>query len=180
MSKNILILSTSLHAGSNSEALADAFFSGAVEGGHQVEKITLAGRQIGYCIGCLSCQKSGRCVLRDDMDGILEKLIRADAVVFATPIYFYEMCGQLKTLLDRTNPLFASDYAIRDVYLLATAADREEGAMDGALQGLQGWLDCFGKTRLAGVVRACGVTHGGEMERFPAVLDQARRMGRDA
>lgn len=62
----------------------------------------------------------------------------AEVIVFATPIYFYEMCGQMKTLLDRTNPLFPSDYAFRDIYLLASAADGAESAMDGAVKGLAG------------------------------------------
>ena len=84
----------------------------------------------------------------------------AEVIVFATPIYFYEMCGQMKTLLDRTNPLFPSDYAFRDIYLLASAADGAESAMDGAVKGLQGWIDCFEKARLKGVVRGVGVTGG--------------------
>lgn len=61
-------------------------------------------------------------------------------VVFATPIYFYEMCGQMKTLLDRTNPLFIQDYQFRDIYLLATCADENEAAIDTAISGLQGWI----------------------------------------
>ena len=114
------------------------------------------------------------------MDEILEKLGRADVVVFATPIYYYGMSGQMKTLLDRANPLFSAEYPFRDIYLLATAADAEESAMDGAVNGLQGWLNCFEKTRLAGVVRACGVTGPGEMTRYPDVLALARQMGTKA
>ena len=64
----------------------------------------------------------------------------ADILVFASPIYFYEMCGQMKTLLDRTNPLFPSDCAVRDICLLATAADAGEQATDGAIRGLRGWI----------------------------------------
>ena len=64
-------------------------------------------------------------------------MLHADAIVFATPIYFYEMCGQMKTLLDRTNPLFSADYSFTDIYLLATAADSSKNSMDGAIKGLQ-------------------------------------------
>lgn len=77
----------------------------------------------------------------------------AEVIAFATPIYFYEMCGQMKTLLDRSNPLFPSDYAFRDIYLLATAADSAESSMDGAVKGLEGWIACFEKAALRGVVR---------------------------
>lgn len=180
MSKRVLIISTTLRGGGNSEVLADAFLNGAVEAGHEVDKICLDGNDLRFCVGCLSCQRTGKCVLRDGMGAILEKMLRADVLVFATPIYFYEMSGQMKTLLDRTNPLFAADYPFRDVYLLATAADGAESAMEGAIHGLQGWLDCFEKTRLAGVVRACGVTGAGEIKNDSAVLEQARQMGREA
>ena len=59
-------------------------------------------------------------------------------IAFATPIYYYEMCGQMKTLLDRMNPLYTSEYAFRDIYLLTTAAENDESAMDGAVKGMQG------------------------------------------
>lgn len=71
------------------------------------------------------------------------------------------MSGQMKTMLDRSNPLFPADYAFRDIYLLATAAADEESAMDGAIKGLTGWIDCFAKTSLKGVVRSIGVTDVG-------------------
>ena len=61
------------------------------------------------------------------------------------------MSGQMKTLLDRTNPLFPVDYAFRDIYLLATAADEEESTMDGAVKGLEDWIACFENCHLAGV-----------------------------
>ena len=57
----------------------------------------------------------------------------AEVIAFATPIYFYEMCGQMKTLLDRSNPLFPSDYAFRDIYLLATAPSIELSALSAAV-----------------------------------------------
>ena len=178
MSKRVLILSTSPRKNGNSEALADAFRSGAEEAGHEVEKICLHGKRIQFCRGCLACQKTKQCVIDDDMGPVLEKLARADAVVFATPIYFYEMCGQMKTLLDRTNPLFPADYAFRDVYLLATAADGDEAAMDGAVKGLEGWIACFDKARLAGVVRGAGADGIGAIRNCPAALEKARNLGR--
>ena len=59
----------------------------------------------------------------NDMPAIVQQMKQADILVFATPIYYYEMCGQMKTLLDRANPLYTDDYAFRDVYLLSAAAD---------------------------------------------------------
>ena len=67
MSKNILVISSSLRGGSNSDILADEFIRGAREAGNKVEKISLRGKKINFCIGCLACQQSGTCVLKDDM-----------------------------------------------------------------------------------------------------------------
>ena len=177
MSKNVLILSTSPRKGGNSDLLADAFAAGAREAGHEVEKVCLYDKDIAFCRGCLACQKTQRCVIRDDADAIAQKMLTADVLVFATPIYFYEMCGQMKTMLDRTNPLFPADYAFRDVYLLASAADTDESAMDGAIKGLQGWIACLEKATLKGVIRGVGAEGVGAVRNIPGVLENARDMG---
>ena len=180
MSKKILILSTSPRKGGNSDGLADAFAEGAREAGHQVEKIVLYDKTIGFCRGCLACQKTQRCVIRDDADAIAQTMRSAEVIVFATPVYFYEMCGQMKTLLDRSNPLFPSDYAFRDIYLLATAADSAESSMDGAVKGLEGWIACFEKAALRGVVRGTGADGAGTILQVPAALKSAFELGNKA
>lgn len=177
MSKKILVISTSPRKGGNSDALADEFVRGAQENGNQVEKVTLYDKTIGFCKGCLSCQSSGRCVIRDDADTIAQKMGAADVIVFATPIYYYGMCGQMKTMLDRSNPLFSADYRFRDIYLLAAAAEEDAHTVDGAVTGLMGWIDCFEKASLAGTVFAGGVTAAGEIQGHPA-LKKAYEMGK--
>ena len=177
MSKTVLVLSTSPRKGGNSDALAGAFVRGAQEAGHQVEKITLYDKTIGFCKGCLTCQNTQRCIIRDDADAITQKMLTADVIAFATPIYYYGMCGQMKTLLDRANPLFPADYQFRDIYLLAAAAEADEHTVDGAVTGLQGWIDCFEKSRLAGTVFAGGVTAVGEIQGHPA-LQRAFDLGK--
>ena len=104
MSKKVLIVSASPRKNSNSEALALSFAEGAREAGHEVEFISLRGKTLNFCRGCFVCQEKQRCVIRDDGDLICQKALTADVLVFATPIYYYEMSGQLKTLLDRLNP----------------------------------------------------------------------------
>ena len=178
--KKVLVISTSLRPVSNSALLADAFAGGAAEAGHEVEKVSLRGKTIGFCTGCLACQKTQRCVIRDDAPEIVQKMKGADIVAFATPVYYYELAGQLKTLLDRANPLFPGDYAFRDIYLLASAAEDDARAVDGALHGLEGWVRCFEKCRIAGVLRGVGVTGPGEVREKAALLEAARRMGTGA
>ena len=176
--KKVLIVSSSPRAGSNSEALATAFAKGAQEAGHEAELISLRDKTVGFCRGCFACQETQRCIIRDDADVIREKALTADVLVFATPIYYYEMSGQLKTLLDRLNPLFPSDYAFRDVYMLTAAAEDGEQVPQRAVSGLEGWIECFERARLAGTVFMGGVTAAGEAPEHPA-LEQAHRMGKN-
>ena len=176
--KKVLIVSTSPRMNSNSEALANAFADGAREAGHAAEVITLRGKTIQFCRGCFVCQEKLRCVIRDDADVICQKAVDADVLVFATPIYYYEMSGQLKTLLDRMNPLFPSDYAFRDVYLLTSAAEDEEHVPQRAVSGVEGWVECFERAQLAGTVFMGGVTAAGENPQHPA-LELAYRMGKN-
>ena len=137
--------------------LADKFVEGALSAGNDVEKISLIGKEIQFCKGCFACQKLGRCVIKDDVNAIMGKVLEADVVCWATPIYYYEMSGQMKTLIDRLNALYPLDYKFRDVYLLTTAAEDEEETPKRAEAGLTGWIDCFPKSRLAGTLFCGGV-----------------------
>lgn len=176
--KKVLIISTSLRRNSNSDYIAREFERGAKDAGNEVEFVSLIGKKIDFCIGCLSCQLTQECVIKDDANEIAEKVKNADVVVYATPVYYYEMSGQMKTLIDRMNCLFPSDYKFRDVYLLAASAENEESAMDGAVKGVQGWVDCFEKANLAGVIRGTGLTETGEAKKDEEILKKAYEMGK--
>ena len=174
--KKILIISTSLRGVSNSHLLAESFAGGARDAGNNVELITLHDKEIKFCIGCLNCQKTGKCVIKDDAPVIVEKMHDADVLVLATPIYYYEMSGQLKTLLDRANPLYDGDYRFKDVYMLTSAAEDDKTTPQRAISGLEGWIECFDRARLAGSVFAGGVTEPGEIKGHPS-LEIAYEMG---
>lgn len=175
--EKILIISTSLRSNSNSDALAEAFAKGAKEAGHQVQKICLRDKTIGFCKGCLACLKAGKCVIKDDAVEIAEQMKEAEVIAFATPIYYYEMAGQMKTMLDRANPLYGSDYAFGDIYLLSSAAENEDEVDRRAVSGLEGWIECFERARLAGTVFAGGVDASGTIEGHSA-LQNAYEMGK--
>ena len=177
MSK-VLVITTSLRAKSNSDILADRLAEGAKDAGHSVECISLKGRDIKYCIGCLTCQKTQKCVIKDDVPAIAEKVKNAETVVFVTPIYYYEMSGQMKTLLDRLNPLYPTDYKFRNIYMLSTAAEDEDFVPERAVSGLQGWIDCYEKAALAGTLFCGGVTAAGEASGKEKALEDAYGFGR--
>ncbi len=84
---------------------------------------------------------------------------------------YYEMAGQMKTLLDRANPLYSSDYRFREIYMLTSAAEAGAFVPERAVAGLTGWIDCFEKARLAGSVFAGGVGAQGETEGHPALKE---------
>ena len=178
MAKKVLIISTSLRGGSNSEILARECERGAKDAGLDVEYISLKGKQIQFCIGCLACQGKGTCVIEDDVAEIMAKVKKAESIVFATPIYYYEMSGQMKTLLDRLNPLYPTDYAFRNIYMIATAADGGEEAFSKAYNGLQGWVDCFENATLSGIVEGGQIGNSNDAGNHKEVMKKAYELGK--
>ena len=176
--KHIIVISTSLRHGSNSDMLADKFIAGATEAGHRVEKISLTGKSIQFCRGCMACQKLGKCVIKDDANDIMTRVLETDVIVWATPIYYYEMSGQMKTLIDRMNALYSLDYKFREVYMLSTAADDAPETPRRAEAGLTGWIDCFEKAHLAGTLFCGGVEDARDIE-GNAKLQEAYEMGKN-
>ena len=177
MSK-VLVITTSLRAKSNTDLLAQRLIAGAKDAGHQVEQISLKGKEIKFCMGCMACQKTQSCVLKDDALSIAEQVKNADTLVFVTPIYYYEMSGQMKTLLDRMNPLYTADYKFRRVYLLSCAADDAKETPERALNGLQGWIECFPKAELGGALFCGGIDGPGAASGNAEVLENAYEFGK--
>ena len=177
MSK-VLVITTSLRTNSNSDILAERLIAGAKDAGHDVEHISLKGKEIKFCIGCLACQKTQKCVQKDDAVWIAEKVKDAETLVFVTPIYYYEMSGQMKTLLDRLNPLFPTDYRFRRIYMLSVAAEDEEYVPEKAVSGLQGWVDCFEKAELVDTLFCGGMGDPNEARGRTAELEEAYEFGK--
>lgn len=176
MEKNVVVISSSLRIGSNSEIFAKEFIKGA-ERNNNVELINLKDYDINYCKGCLACQSTGKCVIEDDVKEIIEKVKNADVVVFATPIYYYSISGQLKTLLDRLNPLYISNYKFREIYLITTCADTDENAIDGSKVAIEGWVQCFPKSKLVKTFCGIGCNLGKDALEQQEQLVKVRKMG---
>lgn len=151
--KNVVVISSSLRNGSNSEILAKEFVR-AASFKNNVEYISLKNISLKFCIGCLACQRTGKCVINDDVRHYLEKISNADIIVFATPIYYYGMSGQLKTFLDRLNPLYVKHNNFKEIYLLASCADDSPSAINKTIVALNGWIECFDGVELKGTLLA--------------------------
>ena len=178
MSK-VLVITTSLRQNSNSDILASRLIAGAKKVGHKVERISLKGKKIGFCTGCLSCRETKRCVIRDDIIGISRQVKRADTLVFVTPIYFYNMSGQMKTLLDRLHPLYRDDYNFRNVYILSVAENDGDFVPEIAINGVEAWIDCFYKSELRGSLFCNEFLKPGEAADEKDDLEAAYKLGKE-
>ena len=175
--KKVLILAGSPRKGGNSDILCDAFAKGAAEAGHQVEKIYVQQLRIGGCMACYGCRGTGVCVQKDDMASVLEKLIAADVIVLATPVYFYSMDGQMKTLIDRTLPRY-TEIRDKEFYFIATAA-AGAGAMQRTKDAVEGFADCLPGPVVRDRIFGHGVYQKGGVEGTGAV-QQAYQDGKKA
>ncbi|MGV8083308.1 MAG: flavodoxin family protein [Coriobacteriia bacterium] len=176
MSKNVLVISASPRRGGNSDTLCDEFVSGAREAGHTVEKVFLLDKQIGFCRACDSCRRTGACVQKDDMAEILGKLVAADVIVMATPVYFYTMNAQMKTLIDRTVARY-TEISGKNFYFIMTAAVGSSRALERTLEGFRGFTSCLSAPQERGVIYGTGAWQRGDIKSSKA-MDEAREMGK--
>lgn len=176
--KNVLIISSTPRKGGNSDILCDRFAKGAEESGNQVEKVFLASKKIGYCRGCGVCNTTHKCVQKDDMAEILDKMVNADVIVLATPVYFYSLDAQMKTLIDRTVPRY-TEISDKDFYFIMTAADTDKANLERTMETFRGFTeDCLDGANEAGIIYGTGAWQIGEIKNTPA-YDEAYEMGKN-
>lgn len=176
--KNVLIISASPRKNGNSDILCDRFAEGAKESGNKVENVFLAGKNIGYCRGCGVCNNTHKCVMKDDMAEILGKMVDADVIVLATPVYFYSVDGQMKTFIDRTVPRY-TEVTDKDFYFIMTAADPDKSNLKRTMETFRGFTeDCLEGAREAGIIYGVGAWEKGEIKNTPA-YNEAYKMGKE-
>lgn len=162
--KNVLIISASPRKNGNSDILSDRFAEGARNSGHKIEKVFIASKNIGYCHGCGVCNNTHKCVQQDDMAEILDKMVNADVIVLATPVYFYSMNGQMKTFIDRTVPRY-TEISNKDFYFIMTAADTEKSSLERTMEAFRGFTeDCLNGAKEAGIIYGVGAWNVGEIK----------------
>ncbi len=178
MSKKVLILSGSPRRGGNSDLLCGEFARGAQESGSEVEIIRVAAKKIAPCSGCYNCSAhNGECVRKDDMTEVMQKMIDADVIVMASPVYFYSVNAQLKAVIDRTVARWL-EVKNKEFYYIVTMADEDVASADTALACLRGYAACVNGAQAKGVIIGSGVYEPGEVKNTPT-MEQAYRMGKN-
>lgn len=175
--KKVLILSGSPRKGGNSDLLCDEFMKGALEKGNEVEKICIADKKIAYCKACYFCRSSGgKCVIADDMSEILQKMIEADVIVLASPVYFYSIDAQLKAVIDRTVARW-TEVNNKDFYYIMTAADNDKESMGTTLACFRGYANCVNGAKECGIIYGTGVYEKGKIKET-STMKTAYQMGK--
>ena len=178
MTKKVLILSSSPRRGGNSDTLCDEFMRGAAESGNEVEKIFLRDKTIHPCTGCSVCSRDKKpCPQKDDAAEIIEKMLAADVIVMGTPVYFYAMSAQMKTLIDRCCGPY-TEMKNKEFYFIMTCADDNRAAMACTLECFRGFTACLNGAKEKGVIYGTGVYRPGEVMSSPA-MKEAYEMGKN-
>lgn len=169
MSKKVLILSGSPRKGGNSDILCDEFARGAQEAGNEVEKIRVEDKKIHPCSACYYCRDhGGECVHKDNMAEVLQKMIDADVLVLASPVYFYSIDAQLKAVIDRTVARWL-EVKNKEFYYIVTMADEGQESADTTLACFRGYADCVEGAVEKGVIIGNGVYEPGKIKNTSAM-----------
>lgn len=177
MSKKVLILSGSPRKGGNSDLLCDEFARGAAEAGHDVEKVRVAEKKIDFCRACYGCRNTGKCVIKDDMAELLDKMVAADVLVLASPVYFYSIDAQLKTVIDRSLARW-TEMDGTELYYIVTAADTDRSAAETTLGCFHGFAECVKNAKEQGTVYGMGTYEPGAVKDTP-MMQEAYQMGKN-
>ena len=177
MSKRVLILSGSPRKHGNTDRMADEFARGAIEAGHEVEKIFVCDRDIRPCRGCTTCVRNGStCAMKDDMAYVGSRMLSADAIALASPVYYYTWNAQMKAVLDRSVAV-SSKMRDKTFYLLSAGQAPDESYMKPMIEDFRRYIGCFKGSLEGGYAFAYGVDRPGDVEGTPE-LGQAYDMGR--
>lgn len=173
--------------GSNTEALLDKALEGAAAAGAEVEKLLVSRLKISPCIEDYGCLKAGICSIKDDMQAVYDKLLQADTVILASPIFFYGITAQAKALVDRCQALWVRRYVlktgtddrrVRKGAFISVGATKGGKLFDGAVLTVKYFFDAIG-VDYAGELLVRGVDDKGEIKEHPTALDDAFRLGQE-
>ena len=182
----VLGISTSPRIKGNSDLLLRRALAGAESAGADVEYVHLSECRIGPCIECNACYRAGECKVRDDYQVLLKKILDADRLVFATPIFFMSVCAQAKNLIDRGQCLWALKYVLkkesltvgrdRRAMVIAVGGSKSKKQFESNRLTMNTYFDVLDMKNAANLF-VNQVDDRGQIEEHPSALDQAYRLG---
>lgn len=172
---------------SNTEILLDKALEGARGAGAEVEKVLVSKLKISPCLEIYACLKDGNCAIKDDMQLLYEKLLEADHIVFASPIFFYGITSQAKAIVDRCQALWVrrhvlglgkEDKRVRRGVFISIGATRGTKLFDGAVLTVKYFFDAIG-VRYSGDLLVRGIDNKGQIGEHLEALEDAFRLGQE-
>ena len=183
----VLVLEGSPRRGGNSEVLMDVVARGINRAGGAVERVRVADLKIAPCMGCGGCDRTGHCVVEDEMTGLYEKIVSARRLILVSPVYFYALTAQLKAPIDRGQALWSrkqlqvkkglwQDDPDRKGFLVSVAATRGGRVFEGSVLTAKYFFDATGFA-YGGELLVRGIDSRGEMARAQQELARAEEFG---
>jgi multimeric flavodoxin WrbA len=172
---------------SNTEILLDRALEGAGESGAEIEKVLVSKLKIAPCLEIYACRKDGNCAIKDDMQLLYKKLLEADHVIFASPIFFYGITSQAKAVVDRCQALWVRTHVLgmgkedkreRRGVFISVGATRGAKLFEGAVLTVKYFFDAIG-VEYSGDLLVRGIDDKGQIKERPAALEDAFRLGQE-
>jgi hypothetical protein len=186
MTIKVLGISTSPRTPSNSDLLLRQGLAGAFSAGAQAEHLYLADYKINPCIECNKCNTTGRCVIKDDYEQVLKKMLDADRLIFASPVFFMSVCSQAKILIDRTQCLWVHKHLLgkkpfdierdRRAMIIAVGGSKSIKQFDNVRSTMKAYFDSLGFKYVSGLF-VNRIDAAGAVEKHPGALQEAFRLG---
>jgi multimeric flavodoxin WrbA len=174
--------------GGNTELLLKEFLRGCKDGGAEAEEVFLRELKISPCLEIYACKKTGECPIQDDMKPLYAKLVEADILAVASPIFFFAVSAHLKAMIDRCQALYAKKYLLkqpvapghagRKGVFLAVGGARDRKIFDGPLLTMKYFFDALDMTFVHSLLYR-GVDEKGEIRRHPTGLAEAYALGKE-
>jgi multimeric flavodoxin WrbA len=169
----------------NTALLLDEALKGAKQQGADIDKIIVDKLDIQPCREYYGCEKDGKCVIKDDMDSIYQKLLDADRVILASPMFFYGLTSQVKALIDRCQALWVRKHVLqlmppdgnRKGAFIAVGATKGKNLFDGSILTVKYFFESIG-IKYTDELLARGIDKKGEVEQHPGILSQAFELGK--
>ena len=170
---------------SNTDLLLDKALEGAAQAGAETEKVLVSKLKISPCLEIYACVKDGNCPIKDDMLPLYDKLVEADHVILASPIFFYSITAQAKALVDRSQALWARKHVLgmgkddkreRRGAFISVGATKGEKLFEGAVLTVKYFFDAI-NVKYSGDVLVRGVDDKGQITEHPSALQHAFRLG---